>query len=32
MLSGRINSMLMPTMADTNNDVMNNSMIRLNDE
>jgi hypothetical protein len=25
-LSGRINSMLMPTMADTNNDVMNNSM------
>jgi hypothetical protein len=26
-LSGRINSMLMPTMADTNNDVMNNSMI-----
>jgi len=23
-LSGRINSMLMPTMADTNNDVMNN--------
>ena len=27
MLSGRINSMLMPTMADTYNDVMNNSMI-----
>jgi hypothetical protein len=26
-LSGRINSMLMPTMADTNNDVMNNSMV-----
>jgi hypothetical protein len=26
MLSGRINSMLMPTMADTNNDVMSNSM------
>jgi hypothetical protein len=26
-LSGRINSMLMPTMADTNNDVINNSMI-----
>src|SRR5215212_1197429 len=26
-LSGRINSMLMPTMTDTNNDVMNNSMI-----
>jgi len=26
-LSGRINSMLMPTMADTNNDVMNNSTI-----
>jgi hypothetical protein len=26
-LSGRINSMLLPTMADTNNDVMNNSMI-----
>ena len=25
-LSGRINSMLMPTMADTNNDVMDNSM------
>jgi hypothetical protein len=25
-LFGRINSMLMPTMADTNNDVMNNSM------
>jgi hypothetical protein len=27
MLTGRINSMLMPTMADTNNDVMNSSMI-----
>jgi hypothetical protein len=27
LLSGRINSMLMPTMAHTNNDVMNNSMI-----
>ena len=27
LLTGRINSMLMPTMADTNNDVMNNSMI-----
>ena len=26
-LSGRINSMLMPTMADTNNDVMNNSTV-----
>src|SRR5215207_7173548 len=26
-LSGRINSMLMPTMADTNSDVMNNSMV-----
>ncbi|MDQ3851703.1 MAG: hypothetical protein M3299_02595 [Thermoproteota archaeon] len=26
-LSGRINSMLMPTMADTNNDAMNNSMV-----
>ena len=26
-LSGRINSMLMPTMADTNDDVMNNSTI-----
>ena len=26
-LSGRINSMLMPTMTDTNNDVMSNSMI-----
>jgi hypothetical protein len=26
-LSGRINSMLMPTMTDTNNDVMNNSRI-----
>jgi hypothetical protein len=26
-LSGRINSMLMPTMTDTNNDMMNNSMI-----
>jgi hypothetical protein len=26
-LSGRINSMLMPTMADTNNDVMNNITI-----
>lgn len=26
-LSGRINSMLMPTMADTNNDVMNNPTI-----
>jgi hypothetical protein len=27
LLTGRINSMLMPTMADTNNDVMNNSTI-----
>lgn len=27
LLTGRINSMLMPTMADTNNDVMNSSMI-----
>ena len=26
-LSGRINSMLMPTMADTNDDVMNNSTV-----
>jgi hypothetical protein len=26
-LSGRINSMLMPTMIDTSNDVMNNSMV-----
>ena len=26
LLTGRINSMLMPEMADTNNDVMNNSM------
>jgi hypothetical protein len=26
MLSGRINSMLMPTMVDTNNDIMDNSM------
>ena len=26
-LSGRINSMLMPTMTDTNNGVMSNSMI-----
>src|SRR5918995_2615467 len=26
-LSGRINSILMPTMADTNNDVMNNSTV-----
>jgi hypothetical protein len=26
-LSGRINSMLMPTMADTNNDIMNNSTV-----
>src|SRR5919112_4899012 len=29
LITGRINSMLMPTTADTSNDLMNNSMVML---